>query len=89
MTKCERTYELAHPLNDALLQKISDMHTVVGIQKMRPRADLNAITVGWDAARLSIPQLESILAQHGFPLKPFVPPPPPVKPEPPPAEVKA
>ena len=88
MTKCERTYELARPLDAALLEQIGAMHSIVGIQKLRPSAKLDAITVGWDAARLSIPQLESLLAQHGFPLKPFVPPPPPVKPEPP-AEAKA
>jgi hypothetical protein len=88
MTKCERTYELARLLDAALLEQIGAMHSIVGIQKLRPSAKLDAITVGWDAARLSIPQLESLLAQHGFPLKPFVPPPPPVKPEPP-AEAKA
>ena len=56
MTKCERTYELARPLDAALLEQISALHAVVGIQKLRPSAQLDAITVGWDAARLSIPQ---------------------------------
>lgn len=82
MTKCERTYELARPLDDALLQQISALHSVVGIQKLRVAPQLDAITVGWDAARLSIPQLESLLAQHGLALKPFVRPEPPPKPEP-------
>ena len=82
MTKCERTYELARPLDDALLQQISALHSVVGIQKLRVASQLDAITVGWDAARLSIPQLESLLAQHGLALKPFVRPEPPLKPEP-------
>jgi len=82
MTKCERTYELARPLDDGLLKQIGAMQGIVGIQKLRPSTQMDAITVGWDAARLSIPQLESLLAQHGFSLKPFVPPPPPVKPEP-------
>ena len=82
MTKCERTYELARPLDEALLQQISALHSVVGIQKLRVAPQLDAITVGWDAARLSIPQLESLLAQHGLALKPFVRPEPPLKPEP-------
>ncbi len=82
MTKCERTYELARPLDEALLEQISALHSVVGIQKLRVAPQLDAITVGWDAARLSIPQLESLLAQHGFALKPFAQPEPPPKPEP-------
>lgn len=82
MTKCERTYELARPLDDALLEQIAALHSVAGIQKLCAAPQLDAITVGWDAARLSIPQLESILAQHGFALKPFVRPEPPPKPEP-------
>ncbi len=88
MTKCERTYELASPLNAALLKQVSALHGVVGIQKLRVAPQMDAITVGWDAARMSIPQLESLLAQHGFALKPFVRPEPPPKPEPVP-EVKA
>ena len=82
MTKCERTYELAGPLDATLLEKVGTLHGIVGIQKLKVAPQLDAITVGWDAARLSIPQLERILAQHGFSLKPFVPPPPPPKPEP-------
>lgn len=88
MTKCERTYELARSLDDALLGQINALHGVAGIQKVRLAPQLDAITVGWDAARLSIPQLESLLAQHGFALKPFVRPEPPPKPEPAP-EAKA
>ncbi len=85
MTKCERTYELARPLDDALLGQVSSLLGMHGIQKLRVASQLDAITVGWDAARLSIPQLESLLAQHGFALKPFVRPEPPPKPEPVPA----
>ncbi len=85
MTKCERTYELARPLDDALLGQVSSLLGMHGIQKLRVASQLDAITVGWDAARLSIPELESLLAQHGFALKPFVRPEPPPKPEPVPA----
>ena len=85
MTKCERTYELAGPLDDALLGQVSSLLGIHGIQKLRVAPQLDAITVGWDAARLSIPQVESLLAQHGFALKPFVRPEPPPKPEPVPA----
>lgn len=82
MTKCERTYELARPLDPALLEQIRALHSVLGIQKLRVAPQMDAITVGWDAARLSTPQLESLLAQHGLALKPFVRPEPPPKPEP-------
>lgn len=82
MTKCERTYELARPLDPVLLERVGALQGIHGIQKLRIAPQLDAITIGWDAARLSIPQLESLLAQHGFPLKPFVRPEPPPKPEP-------
>ena len=82
MTKCERTYELASPLDAALLEQVGVLHGIHGIQKLRIAPQLDAITVGWDAARLSIPQLESLLAQHGIALKPFVRPEPPPNSEP-------
>ena len=68
MTKCERTYALSSPLDDSLLAAVSDLHAVYGIQKLKASPDLHSLTVGWDASRLSMPQVESLLAGRGFPL---------------------
>jgi len=53
MTKCERTYELARPLDDALLGQVSSLLGMHGIQKLRVASQLDAITVGWDPPSLS------------------------------------
>jgi len=66
MTKCERTYALPSPLDDTLLQAISELHGVYGIQKLKASPDLHSLTVGWDASRLSLAQVESILSSRGF-----------------------
>ena len=68
MTKCERTYQLHQPLDDALLQAIAKAHAVYGIQKLKVDATLRSLTVGWDASRLSLPQVESVLTGFGFPI---------------------
>ena len=68
MTKCERTYPLDRPLDNALLEAVAQAHGVYGIQKLQPAADLKSLKVGWDASRLSLAQVESILARFGFPL---------------------
>jgi hypothetical protein len=69
MTKCERTYQLLEPLKEVHLEAIARAHGVYGIQKLKADASLSALTVGWDASRLSLPQVESILAGLGLPLK--------------------
>lgn len=68
MTKCERTYSLDRPLDDALLEAVARAHGVYGIQKLQAAPDLKSLKVGWDASRLSLAQVESILARFGFPL---------------------
>ena len=68
MTKCERTYQLDRPLDDALLPAVAKAHGVYGIQKLKVDPSLRSLTVGWDASRLSLPQVESVLAGFGFPI---------------------
>jgi len=69
MTKCERTYDLDRPLDAALLEAVARVRGVYGIQKLNIHPSLTALSVGWDASRLSLPQMESILAGLGLPLK--------------------
>jgi hypothetical protein len=69
MTKCERTYELNRPLDDALMEAVARAHGVYGIQRLKVNQAAQTLSVGWDASRLSLPQVESILAGFGFPLK--------------------
>lgn len=69
MTKCERTYQLDRPLDQALLEAVAKAHAVYGIQRLKVDASLRSLTVGWDASRLSLPQVEAVLAGFGFPLQ--------------------
>lgn len=69
MTKCERTYDLDYPLESAHLEAIARAHGVYGLQKLKVDPSLRSLSIGWDASRLSLPQVESILAGLGLPLK--------------------
>ena len=69
MTKCERTYHLHRPLDNGHLEAIARARGVYGIQKLNVDAALTSLSVGWDASRLSLPQVESILAGLGLPLQ--------------------
>jgi hypothetical protein len=66
MTKCERIYEVIQPLDEAALAAVNRLHGMYGIQKLRVSPSLDTLTVGWDAARLTQAQVESILAQNGL-----------------------
>lgn len=66
MTKCERIYEVIQPLDEAALEAVNRLHGMYGIQKLRVSPALDTLTVGWDAARLTQAQVESMLAQHGL-----------------------
>lgn len=66
MTKCERIYEVVKPLDESALEAINRLHGVFGIQKLKVNPALDTLTVGWDAARLTQAQVESMLAQNGL-----------------------
>ena len=68
MTKVQRKYQLTKPLNDELMKRISDTHGIYGFQRIQLAPALDAITVEWDASRLSVQKMEQALHAAGIPI---------------------
>jgi len=66
MTKVQIRFRLAQPLDDTLLQRLSDAHSVYGIQRIRLSPTMDSVTVEYDATRLRPAEVESALAGAGI-----------------------
>ena len=69
MTKVQVLFRLQRPLDDILLQRISDAHALYGIQRVSVAPSLDAVTVEYDATRLRPAEVESALERAGIPLE--------------------
>ena len=61
-------FQLRQPLDDSLLQAISDVHAIYGIQRVRVAPSLDRLFVEYDASRLRPSEVEAALAEAGIPL---------------------
>jgi len=68
MTKVQIRFRLQRPLDDLLLQRISDTHALYGINHVKVEPSLDAITVEYDASRLAAPEVGAALAGAGIPI---------------------
>ncbi len=69
MTKIQLKYELTKPLDDTLLDRISRVNAVYGIERIILSPGMDSITVEYDASRLSALEVESVLHQNGIPVQ--------------------
>jgi hypothetical protein len=69
MTKVQIHFHLQRPLDDVLLSRISDAHSLYGIFHVKPAPSLDALTVEYDASRLGAADVESALAGAGIPVE--------------------
>ena len=70
MTRVQIRFRLQHPLDDAMLARISDAHALYGIQKVSVAPSLDALTVEYDATRLRPAEVEAALASAGIQAEP-------------------
>ena len=70
MTKIQIRFQLQKPLDDTLLARISDAHSLYGIQKVKVAPTLDSLFVEYDATRLRPAEVESALAGAGIPVTP-------------------
>lgn len=68
MTKVQIHFRLQKPLDDTMLQRLSDTSALYGIQKIKLDAALDGLTVEYDATRLRPAEVESALAGAGIPV---------------------
>ena len=69
MTKVQMQFRLRQALPDSLLQAISDVHSIYGIQRVRVAPSLDKLFVEYDASRLRPSEVEAALAEAGIPLE--------------------
>ena len=70
MTKVEIRFRVRKPLDEALLERISDAHSLYGIQRLEANRSLDGLTVVYDATRLRPAEVEAALARAGIPVEP-------------------
>jgi allophanate hydrolase subunit 1 len=70
MTKVQIHFRLEKPLDDLLLQRLSDTTSLYGIQKVKLAPQMDSLMVEYDATRLRPKEVEAALSGQGIPVKP-------------------
>jgi hypothetical protein len=68
MTKVQIHFRLQRPLDNTMLSRIEQVHTLYGIQRVRVAPSMDSLTVDYDATRLRPAEVESALAAAGIPI---------------------
>ncbi len=66
MTKVQIRFRLQKPLDDAMLERLSNTTALYGIQKIKVDAAMEGLLVEYDATRLRPAEVESALAGAGI-----------------------
>ncbi|MBM3758327.1 MAG: hypothetical protein FJW38_30670 [Acidobacteria bacterium] len=69
MTKVQLHYDLARPLDDALLQRIASAHGIYGFERIQVAPSLDKLLVEYDASRLSRANVAAALHGAGIPVR--------------------
>ena len=69
MTKVQLTFKVLRPLDDKMMERISDAHGQYGIERITVAESLDEIHVEYDATRLSPDKVEATLRRAGIPTK--------------------
>ena len=69
MTKVQIRFRLQKPLDDAMLNRLSDTTALYGIQKIKVDPSFDRLMVEYDATRLRPAEVESALAGAGIPVQ--------------------
>jgi hypothetical protein len=68
MTKVQIRFRVEKPLDNAMLARIADAHSLYGIQRVKVAPSLDGLLVEYDATRLRPAEVESALAGAGIPV---------------------
>jgi hypothetical protein len=67
MTKVVTHFTLTRPLDETLMERISDAHSLFGLTRVQLTPDLKEVVVEWDSSRLTSAQVDSALHRAGIP----------------------
>jgi hypothetical protein len=70
MTKVQTHFRLQRPLDDVLMARIADAHSIYGIFRVSLNPSLDGLTVEYDATRLRPPEVGAALASAGIQVEP-------------------
>lgn len=70
MTKVVTHFTLSRPLDETLMNRIADAHSLFGMHRVQISPDLKDVVVEWDASRLTLAQVGNALHQAGIPAAP-------------------
>jgi hypothetical protein len=68
MTKLQTAYKLSRKLTDEDLPSVSRLTSIYGIFLARIAPSLDELGIEFDAARLTLDELEAVLEQQGLPI---------------------
>jgi hypothetical protein len=68
MTRVQLHFRLLRPLDDPMMSRIADAHTLYRIQHVHVTPSEREITVEYDASRLRPADVEAALALAGIPV---------------------
>lgn len=66
MTKVQLHFRIVKPLDDAMMQHLSDASALYGIQHVKMDPSMQKMTVEYDATRLRPAEVEAALAGAGI-----------------------
>jgi hypothetical protein len=70
MTKVQIRFRVQKPLDDAMLERLSNTNSLYGIQHVKVDPSLDSLTVEYDATRLRPAEVEAALAGAGISVVP-------------------
>ncbi len=68
MTRVQKRFKLQQVLDEALMQNIADAHAIYGIEKITLSPSRDGVVVEFDASRLRLANVESVLQGAGIPV---------------------
>ena len=67
MTKVELLFKLTRPLDESLMERIADAHSIYGMYRVQVLQNPDRLRVEYDASRLSAHDVEAALHASGIP----------------------
>jgi hypothetical protein len=68
MTKVQRFFQLARPVDESIMEQIGQVNSIYGIERVRIEPSGN-LMIEYDATRLNVAQVEGILERSGIPVR--------------------
>lgn len=69
MTKVQLRYDLARPLDEPLMRRVAESHSLFGLLRVQLSPDGASVHVEYDASRLTPAQMIAALHRAGIPVR--------------------